>query len=205
MAPILLIHPVMIWRITFLILSFLVGGDIEAREPSVNEVQEETIRHLGFNQRAIERWEKQSRWSAALPRLQVGFQRDLKDVVSLTTKDSVSVTGGNVTVGPTQNDFDKNFNQGTSFDVRTVWYLNELIFNRDTLAASSERRDWMREKKRSLQEVTEAYLTRQRLIKELKKREDPRTIRDQKKLLLDRATATLDAHTDGWFSQEIRR
>ncbi|MBI3540953.1 MAG: hypothetical protein HY073_02285 [Deltaproteobacteria bacterium] len=192
---------------TFLILSFLVGGVAEgvaeAREPSIHEVQEETIRHLGFDQNETEKWEKQSRWSAALPRLQVGFQRDLKDVVSLTTKDSVSVTGGDVTVGPTQSNFDKNFNQGTSFDVRTVWYLNELVFNRDTLAASSERRDWMREKNRNLQEVTQAYFTRQRLVKELKKRQDPRAIREQKKLMLDQVTATIDAHTGGWFSQEM--
>lgn len=160
---------------------------------------------MGFDQKEMEGWKKKARWAAALPRIQVGFQRDLKDVVSLSTKDSVSITGGDVFVGPDENNFDQNFNQGTSFDVKAIWYLDELVFNRDSLMASSERRDWIRERTRTLEEVTESYFTRKRLIEELKKKEDPYPVREKKKLLLDQMTARVDAYTGGWFSEQLEQ
>lgn len=188
----------------FLIL-VLLPQTLPAREPTVGEIQEEAIRYLGFDQREMEGWKKKARWSTVLPRLQIGFERDLKDIVSLTTKDSVSISGGDVTVGPDENNFDQNFNQGTSFDVRAVWRLDELLFNRDSLAVSSERRDWIRERNRVLQEVTEAYFTRRRLRQELPRPNDPWEVREKKKLILDQASAALDACTGGWFSREIQK
>ncbi len=190
----------------FLVLLILfISSEATAAEPSIQEVQQETVRTLGFDHKEIESWKKRSRLSAVLPRLQFGFERELKDVVSLSTKDSVSVTGGEVFIGPDENDFDQDFNQGTSFDVKAVWMLNELIFNRDSLAASNERRDWIREKNRALQEVTEAYFTRRRLIDELKSRKEPLEVREKRKLLLDQMNAMIDAYTNGWFSGEINR
>ena len=173
-----------------------------AIEPTIQEVQSEAIRYLGIDQREMDGWKSRARWSAALPRLQAGVQRDLKDLISLSSRDSVSVSGGDVTVGPTQNNFDENFNQGTAIDIKAVWYLNELIFNRDSLSVSSEKRDWIRERNRVLQEVSESYFTRKRLLKELKSKSDPLEIRDKKKLLVDQTTATLDALTGGWFSRK---
>ena len=188
-----------------LILVLFFSSPCQAKEPSVREVQEAAIRTMGFDHQEMDRWKSQSRWSAALPRLQAGFQRDLKDVVRLTTQDSISITSGDVVVGPRSNNFLQDFNQGTSFDVKAVWFLNELVFNRDSLAASHERRDWVRERSRTLQEVTTAYFTRIRLKEELKKRRDPISVREKKKILLDQASATLDAFTGGWFSEETQR
>lgn len=190
--------------LSILILFLLAGANTWAREPSIEEVRQETIRHLGIDQHEIDSWKKKSRLSAALPRLQLGFDRDLKDVVSLTTKDSVSVAGGDVFVGPSENNFDQNFNQGTSFQVRALWYLNELIFNRDTLAASHEQREWFQQKVRALQEVSAAYFTRLRLKQELKMKKDKPEMREKKKLLVDQAEGTLNAYTDGWFFKEMR-
>jgi hypothetical protein len=177
---------------------------VEAREPSIREVQQETLRYLGYNQNQMDGWDKKTKIAAALPRIQVGFQRELHDVVSLTTKDNVSISDGDVFVGPSENNYDQNFNQATVFGVKAFWYLDQLIFNRDMLAASAERREWARERNRVLQQVTEAYFTRRRLIAELKKRRDPRLVREKKKLLLDQATATVDAGTGGWFSGQIQ-
>lgn len=192
----------MIW-VLLLILMF--SGKGEAREPSVREVQEAAVRYLGFDHGEIEGWKKRARWSAALPRLQAGFQRDLKDVVSLTTRDNVSITDGEVFIGPDENNFDQDFNQGTSFDVKAVWYLNELVFSRDSLAASGERRDWIRERSRTLEGVTESFFTRKRLLRELEEKTDPFPEREKKKLFLDQMTATIDAHTGGWFSEELEK
>lgn len=171
--------------------------------PSVQEVQEEAVRYLGFDRDQMEELLRKSRWSAALPQLQAGFQRDLKDVVRLTTQDSVSISGGNVLIGPDEVDFDQNFDQGTRFEVKAVWSLDELVFSRNSLAASAELRDWVRERNRVLQEVTEAYFTRKRMLREVQSRTDPTLLRERKNLLLDQATGTLDAYTGGWFSKRI--
>ena len=175
----------------------------QIHEPSIQQVQEATLRYLGYNQAQFDGWDKKTKLAAALPRLQVGFQRELKDVVSLTTRDNVSVSDGTVFVGPNENNFDQNFNQGTVIGVKALWYLDQLIFNRDMLAVSEERRHWIDDRNRILQQVTEAYFTRRRLIMELKRHRDPIRIREQKKLLLDQATAVIDADTGGWFSQKI--
>lgn len=191
--------------IGFLLFLLFLCPAAQAAEPSVRDVQEEAVRYLGFNQGRMEGWEKRARWAAALPRLQAGFQKDLKDVVSLTTRDNISVTEGQVFVGPNENSFDKNFNQATSFEVKAVWFLDELIFTRDSLAASAEKRDWIRERARVLQGVTEAYFTRKRLAAELKQKADPAVIREKKKLMLDQANGTLDALTGGWFSRHMEK
>jgi len=189
--------------ILLITLIFLAPHNAEAREPSIQEVQEETLRYLGYNQSQIDGWDKKTKIAAVLPRLQVGFQRELKDVVSLTTRDNVSISDGSVFVGPNENNYDQNFNQGTVIGVKALWYLDQLIFNRDMLAASAERRNWVNERNRILQQVTEAYFTRRRLTQELKKRMDPLPIREKKKLLLDHVTAIIDADTGGWFSEQI--
>ncbi len=176
-----------------------------ASEPSIQEVQSEAIRRLGFHEEEMESWRRRARWSAALPQLQAGFQRDLKDVIRLSTQDSVSIRDGEVLIGPDENNFDQNFDQGTRFEVKAVWSLNELVFSRDSLSVSSERRDWIREKNRVLQEVSEAYFVRKRLIAELHSRIDPPPLRDRKRFLMDQATGTLDAYTGGWFSNHVQK
>ncbi len=186
----------------FLVTLFL-SKNLQSQEPTLQQVHAEAIHYLGMDMSDMDTWKSRARWSAALPRLQAGFQRDLKDLISLSSRDSVSVSGGDVTVGPTQSNFDQNFNQGTAIDVKAVWYLNELLFNRDTLAVSSEKRDWMRERNRILQEVSEAFFTRHRLLKELKSKSDPIELREKKKMVLDQVNGTLDALTGGWFSKEI--
>ena len=136
----------------------------------MQELHAAVIQYLRFDQEEMEGWKKKARWSAALPKLQAGFSRDLKDVVKLTTQDSVSITGGDVFVGPDENQFDQNFDQGTSFEVKAVWYLDEVVFNRDSLMVSGEIRDWVHERNKTLQEATEAYFTRKRLIHELREK-----------------------------------
>ena len=75
-----------------------------------------------------------------------GFDRDLRDVVSLTTRDNISVSGGDVTIGPQERNFDEDFNHATSFQVKAVWDLSELVFHRDELSVSTVARGWVRER-----------------------------------------------------------
>lgn len=191
----------------FLLIPFLANASSSAARdpsiPSIKEVQQQTLRYLGDESGQFRSWEKRAKVAAALPRLQVGFQRDLKDVVSLSTSDNISIKDGDVFVGPNENDFDQNFNQGTVIGVKAYWYLDQLVFNRDMLAIGSQKREWVKERGQALQKVTEAYFSRQRLMIELSKRVDPPPIREKKKILLDQATAVIDALTGGWFSQSL--
>jgi hypothetical protein len=202
--------PITAMNFLLLLLLLLVPGRAFSNqnpvpEPSIQQVQQVAIRYLSYDQHQIDQWDKKAKLAAALPRIQVGFQRELKDVVSLTTKDNVSISDGDVFIGPSETNFDQNFNQGTVIGVKALWYLDQLIFNRDMLAASAERREWVRERNRVLQQVSEAYFTRRRLIQELKRRTDPLLLREKKKLLLDQAAAVLDADTGGWFSEQIQQ
>lgn len=190
----------------FLLLVFLLvplTAAASQQAPTIQDVQRKAVRYLDVDEGQFKSWEKRTKVAAALPRLQVGFQRDLKDVVSLKTSDNISVKDGDVFVGPNENDYDQNFNQGTVIGVKAYWSLDQLVFNRDMLAVSAQKREWVRERGQVLQQVTEAYFTRQRLIAELKKRSDPPPIREKKKLQLDQATAVIDAHTGGWFSESL--
>lgn len=160
------------------------------RVPSAQEVQEEALRQAGYDRTEIRNWKERSRWAAALPRLEFGFDRQLRDVVKLTTSDTVSVSGGDVTVGPDQNNFDKGFQQGIGFEVKAVWALDELVFNKDRLDASRETRNWLEDRSRLLERVTELYFAWQR--------ESTPSRREE-------WVGRLDAYTAGWFSEQLKR
>ena len=173
----------------FLILLFLlVVPSAWGRVPAVEEVQEEALRTGGYDRDEIRDWKKKARWAAALPRLQVGFDRQLKDVVQLSTRDNVSVSGGEVLVGPNENNFDQDFQQGTGFEVKAIWSLDELIFSKDRLEASRETRNWLEDKGRLLERVTELYFS-------WKRERDPSR--------REESAGRIDAYTSGWFSREL--
>ncbi len=178
--------------VRFMVILFILLTPMMAvgRVPPIEEVQQEALRVAGYDRREISDWKGKSRWAAALPRFQVGFDRQLKDVVSLSTSDTVSLSGGDVTVGPNQNDFDQDFQQGTSMEVRAVWALDELVFSRDRLEVSRETRNWLEDRIRFLERLTEIDFAWRR---------EPRGSRREE------LAGKLDAYTGGWFSGELKR
>ncbi|MBI2067057.1 MAG: hypothetical protein HYW02_07305 [Deltaproteobacteria bacterium] len=171
----------------FFLLSL--ASPVWGKTPSLSELHQETLRVAGYDRHEIYEWKQKSRWAAALPRLQVGFDRQLKDVVKLTTEDTVSVSGGSVQVGPDENKFDQDFQQGFGIDVRAVWYLDQLVFSENRIEVSRETRSWIQERGRLLERVTDLYMT-WRHEKDQRKREQ--------------LSGYLDAYTDGWFSRAWR-
>lgn len=169
-----------------------------AREPTVQEVQEMALQSLGSDPSELIQMKRRSRWAAALPKFQVGMDHDLKESMSVSTEDSVQVSGGNVFIGPDSNDLSRDFNSGTGFEVKAVWALDQILFNRDSLAVGVEQRNWNRERNLVASEVAEIYFKRRRYHVQEK---DPVEMR----LKVDEATAQLDALTGGWFSREIKR
>ncbi|MBI2982252.1 MAG: hypothetical protein HYY44_08195 [Deltaproteobacteria bacterium] len=163
---------------------------LHAGVPELHEVQEMAIRESGYDRFELDQWKRRAKWSAALPRLQVGMDRDIKDVLKLTTRDNVSVTDDQVFVGPDENNFNQDFQQGIGVEVKAVWYLNELLFNQDQIDVSRERRSWIEERTRLLEKVTRLYFAWKK---------EPR------KELREELAGYLDGFTNGWFSEEVRK
>lgn len=187
----------------FLLMLLVLPQFLQAREPELAEVQERAVQWMGLQREEIDQWRQRSRAAAFAPRLQAGFVRQLRDVVSLTTNDNVSVTGGDVFVGPTENSFDQDVHQATAFEVKVLWQLSDVVFSRDELAVSHERREWLRERQKVFREVTESYFVWARL-KSVFRGSRRLTPAEEKQLArFEQAKALLDAHTGGWFSQEL--
>lgn len=162
--------------------------------PSMQEVQQAALRYAGFDPGEFDQMESRVRWAAALPRLQFGFDRDLKDVATLRTSDNVSLSGGDVTVGPQESSITQDFNSGTSLDVRVVWYLDELVYNEDLLDVKRERLRWNREMRELTDDVSRQYL---------KYREVSRLKKGTPDLEMEYLVSRLDALTGGWFSRQL--
>ena len=169
--------------------------------PRLQEVQERVLTYAGYDRHDFNRWKKRSRWAAALPRLQFGFDRDLKSVASLSTEDNISISGGDVTVGPQESHLNQNFNSGTSFDVKVVWELGELIFNRDELNISAMARSWVRERNILMTDVEETYFERQRLLKRMKKIHSSLK-KEAFEMRIQELNGHLDGLTGGWFTRQ---
>lgn len=161
-----------------------------ARVPELHEVQQMAVRESGYDRFELDQWKRRAKWSAALPRLQVGMDRDIKDVLKLTTRDNVSVTDDQVFVGPDENNFNQDFQQGIGVEVKAVWYLNELLFNQDQLDVSRERRSWLEDRTRLLEKVTRLYFAW--------KKERTTNLREE-------LAGYLDSYTNGWFTEEVQR
>ena len=154
----------------------------------------------------IHEWERKSRKSALLPRLQIGFERQMRHALDLNVEDSVSVSSSGITVGPAQTQQALDAQRNNDFEVKAVWYLDQLLFSRDHLDISQEARYLSAERERVLAQVREAYFKRQYVLKEmemLKRAGESRLKLELKELEVAEATAALDNLTGGWFSAQI--
>lgn len=135
--------------------------------PPIEYLEEAALNYAGIHPHQYTALNKRARWSAALPRLQVGFDRDNQDNSTSIIEDNVSVTSGGVTIGPESNRIDNDFNNKSAFEVKAVWYLNELIFNQDALLISREARDSYLVRQKISMELHQAYYELKQLLLEL--------------------------------------
>lgn len=145
--------------------------------PPLAELEQAMLNQAGMNPKQVESWQKRSRWAAALPRLQVGWESNFLNQNTTVIQDNLSVTSSGITVGPESNRLDVDVENNQDLEVKAVWAFDELIFNRDELSVSREARD--------------LYFVRTRLIEELHQ-----SYYDLKSLLLA-------SRTDSALSQEI--
>lgn len=195
-------------RILFIACLIPVAGFGQKREePTLQQVADRVLNYARLQPKNIHEWEKKSRRSALFPRLQMGFERKMRHGLDLNVEDSVSVGSGGITVGPAQTQQTQDQLRDNDFEIKAVWYLDQLLFSRDHLDISQEARYLSLERERILAQAREAYFKRQFILKEmemLKRSGASRLKQELKELELAEATAALDNLTGGWFSAQIR-
>jgi len=182
--------------------------------PSIVDVQQQAISHARLDPSEISSWKKRARMQAILPKIQVEYERRIRDFVDIDINDTVYVGSNGVVVGPDEGSYSYNNDADQNITVKAVWSLNETIFNPDLLNVSAETRRLANERQAILAEVTRNYYDRQRLTGEiaylgglLKKTDGPDKVRHEifkKRVSFREATAALDAMTGGWFSEQLQ-
>jgi len=173
--------------------------------PSIGDLNRHILKYARLRPRDLSRWKKRIKWAALLPRLQFGYERKVTDGVTVDVEDSVSVASSGVMVGPTASAWDQNLDRNNNIEVNAVWYLDELVFNRDELAISSEIRSHVVIREKMLSQSTIFYthlkgLTALYLSKKERKIPEAGRVR----LEIDRLIGELDARTGGWFGRAYR-
>lgn len=159
--------------------------------PSFQEVMDHALKYAHLHPSVLQKWEKKIRRAPLLPRLQFGFDRRYRDNVNVNLEDTVTVNSSGITVGPTQQTLGTDSNNDINFEVRAVWYLDQLLFSNQDLEISQEARALARERQELFEEVKKYYFRRQEAL------------RFKNVLEKDLATAGLDALTGGWFSEQV--
>lgn len=154
--------------------------------PPLEDLEASVLHNAGLDPQRIQDWEKKARWSAALPRVQVGWESNFLNQNTNVVQDSISVTSSGVTVGPESSRLDLDIQNNRDLEVTAVWALDELVFNRDQLNISREARD--------------LFFVRTKLLDELHQ-----TYFDLKSLLLQQAAPHFSASDPQWALQVERR
>ena len=125
--------------------------------PPLEQLEKAALSHSGMNPEKITRWERNARRAVALPRLQIGYEQQAQNTNTAVIQDSISVTSSGITVGPESNRVDQDFGNDRGFEVKAVWALDELLFNRDELEISRESRDLLLVRSRLQDDLHQSY------------------------------------------------
>lgn len=175
--------------------------------PGIVDLQRMVIAQAQLDNDVPTVWARRAQQSAWLPRVQVGVRHDLKQHYNLTLDDTASVTSSGVVLGPRTSNYSDVGDDGLQFDVRVLWSLSDILFNRDALAISHEARARRDEVRSVLTQVNAAYTQWQHATAILRWETashsvDP-ALRSLAVLQQIQASATLDGLSDGWFSAHL--
>jgi hypothetical protein len=125
--------------------------------PALELLEQSALSRAGLQPDKIQRWQRNARRAVALPRLQIGFEQSDQQNNTAIIQDSISVTSSGITVGPESNRIDQDFGNDRGFEVKAVWALDELLFNRDEIEISREARDLTLIRGRLQEELRDTY------------------------------------------------
>lgn len=168
-------------------------GAASSKTPPVQDVFRVAIRAAGLEASQVTRWRQRARKAPLLPRLQVDFDRNVRNQLNVNLEDSVAVNSSGVTIGPQSSSQQIDADDDLSVGVKAVWYLDQLLFSRDDLDISAESRALSQERERLLAQVRKIYFLREEKLRNRSSQLD-----------VEELTAALDAYTEGWFSMELQ-
>lgn len=132
--------------------------------PPLEDLEKAMLDRAGLDPDQIKSWQKRSRWAAALPRFQVGWESKFLNQNTTVIQDNLSVTSSGITVGPESNRLDVDLENNQNLEVRAVWAFDELVFNREELSVSREARDLYFVRTRLIEELHQAYFDLKSLL-----------------------------------------
>lgn len=163
--------------------------------PDIQEVQKAALDYARIRPDELSDMKKRARLKAILPKFQAGVKRSLQNDIDISINDNVSISSSGVSVGPETSNLNQSSDSDTNIEVKAVWSLDELIFNRDVLDIAEEARYQIRERRQILSEVNKLYFAWAELRDKGAKPEE--------KYRSQELSADLDALTGGWFSRRI--
>ncbi|MFA5176800.1 MAG: hypothetical protein WC440_01460 [Candidatus Omnitrophota bacterium] len=164
-------------------------------EPEIREVQKQAIRYAEVEPAKIINWRKQAQKKAILPKVSMGLARDTGDLWHWESGSSVSYCDDTLRRG----------RDSLDWDVTLSWDLGELIWNSDQTSIDTRSRLMVQLRDDILDEVNKLYFERIRVKLELDNLQiEDRKKRFEKELRVRELTASLDALTGGYFSNQIR-
>lgn len=163
-------------------------------EPKINELRLEAIKYAEVEPEKIRRWRQQASGRAFLPRVSAGINRDAGDLwhwesgSSTRTGDDVLIKG----------------RDSLGWDLTLSWDLGEIIWSDAQTSIDVRSKLMVQLRDEILDELNKIYFERIRVKMEI----DNLSIEDRKKrfekeLKLQELTASLDALTGGYFSNQI--
>ena len=168
-----------------------------AGDPPVQAVHRAALRHLELEPRRMHHLMRAVGWSAWLPELRLGASYDEGEGGSLDY-DQAFISGDKRFL--TDRDVDHFTDYGAS--IALEWDLGALVFDADRIDVSREARLVAQLRDDVLDEITQLYFERQRVLAALA---DPPPDASPAALRLRAAelAAGIDAWTGGWFSAQL--
>ena len=168
-------------------------AEIEAREPTLVQVQQAALRHAGLADSVEAAWPRRARWSALLPGLTVKIDGDSSRDHGLSRASS----------GTERLDMTSDNELGV--EAKAVWQLDRLIFSDLELRAVKAARQHHRERVQVLAQVTTLYFQRRKVqmtaVWSPPKSPDKAAMQA---LAIQELTAQLDLLTGGYFGKTVR-
>jgi photosystem II stability/assembly factor-like uncharacterized protein len=165
-------------------------------EPNIGEVQKAAIKYAEVDPEKIMRWRKQAAKKAWLPQLSANLGRNTTDLWHWEGGSTIKVSDDELRRG----------RDSLDWDLGLSWDLSELIWSTDQTSIDVRSKLMVELRNDLLDEVNKIYFERIRVKMEL----DNLSIEDRKKrfekeLRLRELTASIDALTGGYFSQQLAK
>ncbi len=185
----------------FILIFFLLLCRIaNANEPNFLEIAKACESTFNLNP-DFDQLMKRAHKAAWLPTLYAGYDHQTRQAQSLTIQDNVSISSGDITVGPSESNNDYDTTLGNVLRVRAVWRLDELIYSNNELGLIREKRSWADQKRSILNDLYKIYEQRRLAIvqKKYTKSAEKKSLLSTKVIAL---TDRLDEMTGGRFAEQ---